>query len=108
MNEVGEPAVVGRLIPEKGDDAIHIEDDWLVVPFLNILNPITANNMPSDADALISSFELVGDDSIQIAGLNAPDAEVKMVWNGETYTKDNFGDLNGKILPRKSESHLLF
>ena len=42
---------------------------------------------------------MVGDDSIQIAGLNAPDAEVKMVWNGETYTKDNFGDLNGKILP---------
>ena len=35
-----------KMFPKKGDNAIHIEDDWLVVPFLNILNPITANNMP--------------------------------------------------------------
>jgi hypothetical protein len=92
-----------KMFPKKGDDAIHIEDDWLVVPFVNILNPITANNPPADAESLINSFELVGDEDIPIAGRVAPDAPVKMVWNGEEYTAENFTDLNGKILAQNQK-----
>jgi hypothetical protein len=92
-----------KMFPKKGDDAIHIEDDWIVVTFVNILNPITANNTPADAEALINSFELVGDDNIPLAGKSAPDAPVKMVWNGTEYTADNFHDVDGKILPQNEK-----
>jgi hypothetical protein len=89
---------LNKLFPKTGADAIHIEGEWLVVPFVNVLNPLTNNNPPKNADELIKSFEIIGDDTVALAGKNNPTAPVKAVWNGQTFTKENFASVKDKIV----------
>lgn len=87
-----------KMFPKQGEGCIHIEGDWLVIPFVNVLNPIIANNPPKNSDELIKSFELIGDETVQIAGKNNPSAPAKIMWNGKEFNKDNFLTLKDKML----------
>jgi hypothetical protein len=88
------------MFPKKGDDAIHIEGDFLVVPWINVMNPITNDNMPSD---IINSFEIIGDDNVQLLGKNNAEAtkKAKAVWVDQNMeaTVADFMKLKGKIIP---------
>jgi hypothetical protein len=91
---------LNKMFPKKGEDALHLEGDFLVLPMINVMNPITNDILPSD---LTASFEVIGDDNVQIAGKGNPEATKKMkaVWvdKKETYSLDNFTSIKNKVIP---------
>ena len=88
---------LNKMFPKKGENAIRIEGDYIVVTFVNVINSIHADSVPAD---LNEHFEFISDDN-PIAGKNIPEAfeKVKMVWNGTEYNPTNFLDLKGKVFP---------
>lgn len=90
---------LNKMFPKSGEGAPKIEGEWLVMSFFNILNPMSNNNPPKDKETLINSFELIGDDKIQIAGKGNPSAPMKAMWKGNTYTVDNFLSVKDKVVP---------
>jgi hypothetical protein len=90
------------MFPKKGEDAVHIEGECLVVTMINVTNPLTNEKIPDDD--LINHFEFTGDDGVPLAGKCNPEATRKLgkvVWVDKnlTFTMNNWRQMHNKIIP---------
>ena len=90
---------LNKMFPKKGEDAIHLEDDYVVFPMNNVINPIEASDVP---DNINEFFEIIVNGK-PLAGKNAPDEvfeDMKLVWEEDKeFTSENYKKAKGQVLP---------
>ena len=98
MSYIAKPYLL-KMFSKKS--CLKIEGDNIVLHMKNVLNPIKAEEVPDN----INDYFIIECDGNILAGKGKPEIldKIKIDYDGQTITKDNYKDLKGKIMDKGEE-----